>query len=521
MSRHLSKPTAIEWTFLAIGLWLVFRYMWILDDAFVYYRYVDNLLFLHRGFVYNQGEYAEGFSSPLWALLLIPLRATKLDFWTITKLVAGSSFVLFWYGTVVVNRRLSSSERVVNLPLVYLGTCYGVLEYFSSGSETPLVQLSALAVALFVLSPRSLLLQLCLGLVPLARNELIIPIGVAIVAGYAMTRKVPWALAISTTVCFAAWLVFRVYYYADFFPTTFYLKDHVDAWQGLAYLRNTVNPYSWAGILIVAAVMWLSTREESAEKHRLSPRAAMLLIAGSSLVYVVRIGGDMMHYRFLAFPFCLSVLALGGICEDWLDRFSLLKSPLRRGAFAIALGAVLFANYPSFLTGHPAFGEVGRELDHGISDAPWHRYHPEIRFNGKRGDEDKTRLARYEKEQGQAYARVATDVACVTMYDHPEIRYVHGYGLTDPILARVAVPENRPGHKEALRRLATDLVRLRSRFTDTRAGMLDRAIHDRAAAPWLIQNADAIRAIEKRLYNRHHFIENLMAAFQRIPRLHV
>ena len=41
-----------------------------MDDSYVYFRYVDNLVFLGNGLVYNRGEYLEGFSSPLWAVLL-------------------------------------------------------------------------------------------------------------------------------------------------------------------------------------------------------------------------------------------------------------------------------------------------------------------------------------------------------------------------------------------------------------------------------------------------------------------
>ena len=70
----------VGWVYgnLVVGLVFVARYRWLIDDAFVYFRYVDNLLFLGRGLVYNQGEYVEGFSSPLWTLLLTLLRASGI-----------------------------------------------------------------------------------------------------------------------------------------------------------------------------------------------------------------------------------------------------------------------------------------------------------------------------------------------------------------------------------------------------------------------------------------------------------
>ena len=45
-STRLVRPSALEWIYLIVGLVLVYRYRWLFDDSFVYYRYVDNLLFL-------------------------------------------------------------------------------------------------------------------------------------------------------------------------------------------------------------------------------------------------------------------------------------------------------------------------------------------------------------------------------------------------------------------------------------------------------------------------------------------
>ena len=73
------RPSALEWACLVAGLFFCLHYAWVLDDAFVYYRYVDNLLVLGHGLVYNQGEYVEGFTSPLWLLILTLLRLTTAD----------------------------------------------------------------------------------------------------------------------------------------------------------------------------------------------------------------------------------------------------------------------------------------------------------------------------------------------------------------------------------------------------------------------------------------------------------
>ena len=51
------RPSPLEFCFLAIGLFFTVHYAWMLDDAYVYFRYVDNWLLLDRGLVFNPGEY--------------------------------------------------------------------------------------------------------------------------------------------------------------------------------------------------------------------------------------------------------------------------------------------------------------------------------------------------------------------------------------------------------------------------------------------------------------------------------
>src|SRR5688572_18435361 len=86
-ARRFPRPEIHEWVLLAASLLLTLQYAWLLDDAFVYYRYVDNLLYLDRGLVFNAGEHVEGYSSPLWCLLLVPLRWIGLDWWTVVRVL--------------------------------------------------------------------------------------------------------------------------------------------------------------------------------------------------------------------------------------------------------------------------------------------------------------------------------------------------------------------------------------------------------------------------------------------------
>ena len=95
-STRLLEFSAVERLCLVLGASLVIHYAWLMDDAYIYFRYVDNWVLLGRGLVFNEGEFVEGYSSPLWALLLGALRATGLDYWTIVRGIGVASFVCFF-----------------------------------------------------------------------------------------------------------------------------------------------------------------------------------------------------------------------------------------------------------------------------------------------------------------------------------------------------------------------------------------------------------------------------------------
>ena len=87
LRRHL-----LAWWLLPLSLWLTFQYRWVLDDAFIYFRYAEN--FRQTGqLVFNRDEYVEGFTSPLWMLLLTGTRLLGLPFWPVIVGIVGLSLV--------------------------------------------------------------------------------------------------------------------------------------------------------------------------------------------------------------------------------------------------------------------------------------------------------------------------------------------------------------------------------------------------------------------------------------------
>lgn len=533
------RPTRVEWAALAAALVLTVQYAWLVDDAFVYFRFADNALFAHRGLVYNDSEFVEGFSSPLWMLTLLALRSTGIGWWLAVRLLGVLSCAAFWALLVQLGRAASPrGVAVVSLPLLLLAPNYAVLSYHTSGLETPFVQVMAGVYALALLRPHSRGLQWLAGLAPMVRHELAVPW--VLLAGWCgwRTRRIPWPLLLSAGLSVGPWLAFRVWYYAELLPNTFYLKYVWLARQGLVYLADAVTPYGLHWVLGAGAVGFavLGWRNRSARRRGDSPpelllaeRAVMLACAASVAVFVIRIGGDPRHYRYLAFPICLAVAATAGLPEHLLARIQWRPRDGLVAVTALLVMGWVATRYPHQLVRHPLLAT----LDEGIPIAPKsgtrgkgavlindpaaHRHHDDLACPPWRGcskiDEHEAYQAAAVLPGRPAHGGVVADYWCAGIYHRVDERAVHSLGLTDPFLARTRMAHDRPAHKWGLVPLARDIARLeRVEGNRLEVGMFRRALEAGIAPPWVAGNLESLEVIEHKARNQHHLIENLRLA---------
>ena len=514
----LGDVGALEWLYLAVGLGLVHEYRWLFDDAFVYFRYVDNLVLLDLGLVYNAGEYVEGFSSPAHAMVLIVLRSLGLPFSTAIWLMGYLALVAFWAALVECNRRWSPPGARLNAPLALMCANYGLTTYFTSGLETPLVHAVAACYALAVAAPGTRLAPFVVYASPLVRPDLALPLAIYLLwrartRGERLKHLLAWPAALN-----GAWLIFRIYYYAELLPNTFYLKDDVELATGLRYVWDLVSAYYVVGALAVglAVFAWRVARSRPFDAH-LRERALLALLASSSAAYVVKVGGSPVHYWYLAFPFTLGLASLGGLFESALSARGLDRGSwqLRGGMVLIVL--VSFSLYPRQLSSHPALSSPKVTRPGMIHDAEWHRRHPGLAPGS------------FEPEALAALQRArAADIAhrgyllwkegnwCRNLYTNIDRGVVHSLGLTEKFLAHATVPELIQGHKVALVPLAHDLVVVRRREAQG-VGMHRAAVAAGYAAPWIRQNLPAIELIEAKVYNQKALLANFVLAFTPTP----
>ena len=523
--KQFPKPFPIEWLSLFGCLYLSIHYAWLLDDAFVYFRYIDNFLFLDHGLVFNQGEFVEGFSSPFWLILVTIFRLTRLNYWLIVRLITVITVFFFWLVLVIVNRRLSDEAKFgFNFPLIFLSFNYGVNTYFTSGLETPLVQLMGVVYALYILRPSSVTLQVLLAISPLVRHELVLPLGLCVLWSWLYHKDFPIKMVIMSIAMTLSWEVFRIYYYADLFPNTFYLKDISDFQQGLIYLHETASVYYFYFFIVLFSLLAFLLYKKNREDYgflKIPQRIMMIIVAAPVILYVIKISGDPRHYRYLAFPFCLMTCAFGGIFEHALKEWS----PIRNKHFPLALGVLLAlfiaSLYPPQLESHPYFYGGKHKIVNKIEDASLCRVNqkqktPVLPPWGVGAIIEQRHFYQQFREQNplREYQDVTYTGACVIAYRDFYKRVIQSYGLTEAILARTVMRSDRPAHKHGLVPLAKQLAALQKSFGNKPyIGMYRKAVERGTAPPWIAKNLKDIEIIEQKIYNDHNFWNNLKLAF--------
>ena len=209
----------------AIAIPLLFSLLWakhfwphLSDDGAIFFRYADNLAAGH-GPVWNIGEPVEGFSSPLWLLLLSMGAAVGVSVIAVAK-VLGTGFAL---GTLLImGLILKDKTELPYLSMSILGASLtaGLFYWAPSGMETPLV--------VFLWSATWWLWGSHRGLIPLALLGLARPEGVLLVlSALVLWKDSPKALKgihLYTFLPVGLWLCFRLWYYGDLLPNTYYAK---------------------------------------------------------------------------------------------------------------------------------------------------------------------------------------------------------------------------------------------------------------------------------------------------------
>ena len=365
---------------LLAGLIAASRAAWICDDAYISFRYARNLVD-GLGLVFNPGERVEGYTNFLWTIW--SALAIRLG---VDPRLWAQGWGIACYGTSIVllaanhwSLRKALGISVITLPV---GAAIAAVHeewivYATGGLETSCFTLLALIGFLLLAGSdrkaggRPLAAGLVMGLLTLTRPDGML---FAAMAGLFVLWDVrtPGRAGFVAGLRFAGgvaalWLPFtlwRVTYYGDFFPNTYYAKSADLFWitQGWIYVRLFFAKY-WV-LLPALPLAWIAVSNRStrgAEDARSLALRQTVLATGFVLAYtlfVIKVGGDFMFGRFLVpiVPF------LAVLCDIGLLRMARRSGALQVGAAVLVVLALLISPQPI----------RGQEIVHGIADERRH-----------------------------------------------------------------------------------------------------------------------------------------------------
>jgi hypothetical protein len=303
-------------------------------------RYARNLA-EGAGPVWNVGERVEGYTNFGWMLVMAAVHAAGAPdataAWWVRLVAWGLACAVLWL-TARLLAVLSVEGWLAFAALLALALSADLVYWAVNGFETTLLT----AVFLWALlravreapaGGATWTTFFIAGLLPVIRADALdLTASVVLVAVALRPRPLPWRAA-AALVPVALHVAWRLAYYGDWLPNTFYLKvaGRSGLWlAGLGYAKLFAEAYAAATVLaLVAAVV---------TRSRLLRVLALLPVAGVARVACT--GADIFdHYRFLA-PYLPVVLAAAAAGIDEVAA----AAPAARRSLAAVLAAVTIAS---------------------------------------------------------------------------------------------------------------------------------------------------------------------------------
>jgi arabinofuranosyltransferase len=348
-ARALAEHRAAPFVAIALMTALAWSNRFVQDDAFISFRYADNLA-RGLGLVWNVGDRIEGLTNLLWTLCVAAMLRVGIDAVTASYVLGISCFVATLAFTWRLALALTSSRVAALVAIGLAGLNYSFSAYATGGLETQ-SQATVFVVAFYLLvslmrAPtldrrRLAWLSTVLGVALWVRLDSALMI--AVVGGTAIgcvisSRAAPsqvlrdlGILATPFVVLTAVLVAFKLLYFGNILPNTFFAKAtssfEVVSAYGLPYLRAFALGY---GVYPVVALTFAFVPS----LLRPSGRVILPFVACIALwlIYVVRVGGDFMEFRqfvpIMPLAFCVIVWVLFACVQEAAVRVGIVVALL-------------------------------------------------------------------------------------------------------------------------------------------------------------------------------------------------
>lgn len=299
--RYLTR-LAILFSVSALAAYSFYIQPWMLDDAFIAFRYAENIV-AGNGPVYNVGERVEGYTSFLWLILVALGSLFGTDIVIFSKILGLAFAVANIILLANAHRFIRAIDSGVSaIATLLLGSTGIFLAWGVSGMEVTLFTFLISLSALYYISigesydtRKFIRLGMLCGLMSLTRPEGLLVTGILVLhqlyRGFKNRRSPLVYLVIVFLMVYLPYFWWRYNYYGFLFPNTFYAKVGWDVDQVLRGFRYLVK-FAIPSLMILLPI--IDPIQIRAWFKKYGSLAILPLIACVYTIYIISVGGDPM-----------------------------------------------------------------------------------------------------------------------------------------------------------------------------------------------------------------------------------
>jgi len=443
----------------AVAILIFLKNAWVSEDAYILFRSLEQFI-AGNGPVWNPHERVQVYTSPLWYFVLLIIRLFSKDVYLNAIIISS----ILWISTVIVIKKILKNNSLLFLSILLLSASTAFFDYTSSGLENILAYLlialyflnyfgfSGFSIADKQVKPelRMKITLLMFGLILCIRHDLALlllpPTIYVVLKNFTIFSKKQWFLWIIVSLSpLILFTLFSLIYYGFPFPNTAYAKvnigiDKIEILkQGLKYIYSSLEfDIITLGVISGALAIIFFVSNNSYLKY-----FGLGIIL--NLLYVVSIGGDFMQGRFWSYSYLVSVIIL----LLWFSKVQTRKSLIT----TTTLVFIFLLFYPHTPFNSPLSYE-NRKIKMGIADErgfyfeylSLNNYILRNKDNNTVPDPPRAAEGNKFKESAEKII-VKKSVGVFGYYSGTEKIIIDPFAITDPLLARLHVPERwRIGH---------------------------------------------------------------------------
>lgn len=336
--RHLKVLLIV--VIAAVMLYTFIRHN-LVDDAFISFRYAENLVEEH-GLVWNPGEKVEGYSNFLWVILVAAGLKIGCQPESFTFFLSIPIFLVCLILTYRLASRLLNSRTWGIFITAWIGFNPSVSAFTTSGMETPFQLMLFLAVADMLIicmlegwnKSRTITLSFLVTLAILLRPDSILLAALVGLVFWQTNRPLKlwnvFYIVLPLAHILIPYLMWKVGFYGSIFPNSFNAK--VRDLAGIGYGMRYIYLFLICHLLVpfVIVTLWRGVR-----LFRRDRKVGYLgLFSLIWMIYTISVGGDFMLFRFLVPVLPFMMIAVSSVLKDsFLNRKTLFALVL-----ALSLG---------------------------------------------------------------------------------------------------------------------------------------------------------------------------------------